>query len=832
MRITKRRGDETPQDLLAQIPRVLELIDAFGVPAISHPGLEADDIIATITQRVLDDPDLKDVRIRIVSRDKDLEQLLCDRVTMYDIHKDEEIDVAKLKELKGITPEQVVDVLALMGDAVDNVPGVPGIGPKTAASLVQEFGSIEGILANLDKIKGKRRENLEAAKDQFLYRVQLVTLKRDGDFPFNLDDAQVKGIDLSKIIPLFQQLGFRRYQHEVRKLALGAGPCPGRQRSGAAGGGGHRRGRRRLPGAGRCRAGANAVAARGPCGRRAQARSLRTHPRPGPARRARRDAEKAGTHRRRHRDDGPRHQCRPVRPQFRLGARPRCVCAHALAGKGAPPRHRDGLERAQEVLEDPAIKKCGHNIKFDARILANAGVKLRGVVFDSMLASILLDPAKPGHKLEQLALDLLGYAMIPISDLIGSGDGSISMAEVPLEKVGPYAAEDADISLRLYHQLLPQIRAAGMEELLTRVEAPLAVVLAEMERNGITCDPEELMRQGEELSRRVEKLRARIYEYAGCEFNLDSPKQLGEVLFEKLGLPAGKRTKTGYSTDIEVLTNLAAEEDPSDPRTLVPGLLIEYRQLAKLINTYLGNLRDAIDPKTGRIHSTFHQLVTATGRLASQNPNLQNIPVRTDVGRQIRKAFVAPPGHVLICADYSQIELRILAHFSEDPGLIEAFEKGLDIHAAVASQVFGVAIDEVTREQRAHAKTINFGIIYGITPYGLARRIEGLDVARAAELIADYKRALSRNRPVLAGAAARAGTRLRDDHLGPAPGDSRDPLKQPGAAGSGRAPRDQLGGARERRRPHQGSDGQPAGADRSGANPSQAPPPDPRRARL
>ena len=286
MRITKRRCDETPQDLLAQIPRVLELIDAFGVPAISHPGLEADDIIATITQRVLDDPNLKDVRIRIVSRDKDLEQLLCDRVTMYDIHKDEEIDVAKLKELKGITPEQVVDVLALMGDAVDNVPGVPGIGPKTAASLVQEFGSIEGILANLDKIKGKRRENLEAAKDQLPLSRALVTLKRDGDFPFNLDDAQVKGIDLSKIIPLFQQLGFRRYQHEVRKLALELGLVRGdsalalQEEEGIAAavdGSLAREG---------AAAGANAVAARGPCGRRAQARSLRTHPRPGPARRA------------------------------------------------------------------------------------------------------------------------------------------------------------------------------------------------------------------------------------------------------------------------------------------------------------------------------------------------------------------------------------------------------------------------------------------------------------------------------------------------------------------------------------------------------------------
>lgn len=765
----KATRDRTPEDLTAQIPRVLELIEAFGIPAVSHPGLEADDVIATITQRVLDDPDAKDVHIRIVSRDKDLEQLLCDRVTMYDIHKDEEIDVQGLKETKGITPEQVVDVLALMGDSVDNVPGVPGIGPKTAASLVQEFGSIDGILANLDKIKGKRRENLEAAKDILPLSRALVTLKRDGDFPFDLEDAKVKGINLHKVISLFQQLGFRRYQHEVRNLALEMGvvgedgslPLEQAADDAAAGGGGN---------------GATAAASALPAASEtAAASATATAPAGGDASTSTGGAAGAAApgaaslqqERGEYKVITTLEQLNDLVATLKkqkiiavdtetTGLTPDSdLCGISLAWKAGqgvyvPTLSPDAgshldketvLSILKEVLEDPSIKKCGHNIKFDARILGAAGVWLKGVVFDSMLASILIDPARPGHKLEQLALDLLGYQMTPISDLIGMGaeDGCLSMAEVPLERIADYAAEDADISLRLYHELLPRLRELGMEELVCQVEAPLAVVIARMEHNGIICDPEELARQGEELSRRVQEIREKIFEYAGGEFNPDSPKQLAEVLFERLGLAPGKKTKTGYSTDIEELTRLAAQEDKNDPKTLVPGLIIEYRQLAKLISTYLGNLRDSVNPKTGRIHSTFHQLVTATGRLASQNPNMQNIPVRTDIGRQIRKAFVAPPKHLLICADYSQIELRVLAHLSEDPGLIDAFVQEQDIHAAVASQVFGVPLDQVSREQRDHAKTINFGIIYGITPYGLARRIEGLDVTRAAQLIDDYK---------------------------------------------------------------------------------------------
>jgi DNA polymerase-1 len=718
---------ETPDDLLAQIPRVFELIEAFGIPVVSQPGLEADDVIASITQRILDDPSARDVTIRIVSKDKDLEQLLGERVALFDVHTDTIVDVAALLATKGITPDQVIEVLALTGDSVDNVRGVAGIGPKTAAELIRQFGSIEGIFAGLDRIKGKRRESLEQARAYLPLSRTLVTLKRDADVPFSLASARVRPPDLSRLLPLFQTLGFHRFQDDVRRLAGQAEP--------------------REAGSGLVLAaeGAEGCEGRGGDG-------------PPPATAAR-GAYDAVVTRAQLDDLVATLRSQPI---FALDtettglARDAALCGLSFAwtpGRGvyvpvrspAPADHLDEgtvLAALKPILEDPAIPKCGHNLKFDAGVLLRAGVRLRGVIFDSMLASILIDPAQPAHKLDALALGLLNYRMIPITDLIGAADGGVgqrSMAEVPLEQVVPYAAEDADIALRLYHHLAPRLDALGLGSLLRDVEAPLAVVLAGMEHHGIRCHPEELRRQGEVLAVRVDELRRQIQDLAGCEFNLDSPRQLAEVLFDKLGLASGKRTKTGRSTDVEVLEKLAAQEDRNDPRTAVPRLILEYRQLNKLITTYLGNLSDAIRPETGRIHTTFHQLMAATGRLASQHPNLQNIPVRRDIGRQIRKAFVAPPGHLLLCADYSQVELRILAHFSEDAALLDAFARDLDIHAAVAAQVFGVPPEAVTREQRAHAKTINFGIIYGVTPYGLARRIEGLDLAGATRLIAEYK---------------------------------------------------------------------------------------------
>ena len=399
------------------------------------------------------------------------------------------------------------------------------------------------------------------------------------------------------------------------------------------------------------------------------------------------------------------------------------------------------LAALKPILADENLPKCGHNLKFDAQILLRHGVKLRGVVFDTMLASLLIDPKQPGHRLDTLALLHLNYKMIPIADLIGEGEGQTSVDKIPVEQVTTYAAEDTDIVLRLYHHLLPKAEQMGITALVRDIESPLAPIIAEMEFNGIVCDPEELRRQGDVINKRIKELRQQIWEISGSEFHLESTYQLGDVLFNKLGFEPVKKTKSGrWGTDVTVLERLAAKEDLNDPRTSVPRLVIEYRQLTKLASTYLGQLRNAVSEETGRIHATFHQLTTATGRLASHGPNLQNIPVRTEVGRQLRKAFKAAESHKLICADYSQIELRLLAHFSEDPGLVEVFERGLDIHASVASQVFDTPIEAVTREQRDRAKTINFGIIYGVSPYGLSRRIKGMDLQTAADLINDYKR--------------------------------------------------------------------------------------------
>lgn len=725
----KGTREETPEDLTTQIPRVIELIEGFGIPTVSKEGLEADDVIATVVERIVNDPDYDDVHIRIISRDKDLEQLISDRVTLFDIHKEEEVDVEALKGSKGIRPDQVIDMLALMGDTADNVPGVPGIGPKTASTLIQMYGSIDGIYENIEEIKGKRRENLEAYREGLDLARKLVTLKRDGDFPFSLAEAETKSPSAARLLPLFQQLGFRRYQDQIKQLAgeqidatdvasVGKGEDTSSE---GRGGGGF---------------------------------SADTHSEHD------RDPIEAGTYETIKTVAGLNQVVDQLRASplisvdietTSLGDDAR-VCGFAFSWKEGhgvyvPTLSPNGdshldtktvIGQLKSVLEDTQVKKCGHNLKFDTRILGWEGVTLRGVAFDTMLASIMIDPGRAGHKLDQLVFDLLGYGMKPISDLIGDGNET-SMAEIPLDDVARYAAEDADMTLRLVNVLRPRLEQLDLLELLEQVEAPLTEVLARMEVMGIVCDPEELARQGELLSARVDELKEAVFEASGCTFNIDSPRQLADVLFSQLGLPPGKKTKTGYSTDIEVLTNLAADEDKNDPKTLVPGLVIEYRQLAKLINTYLGNLRDAINPETKRIHTTFHQLVTATGRLASQNPNLQNIPVRTDVGRQIRKAFVAPEGHLLITADYSQIELRVLAHLSEDEGLLQAFRSGEDIHNRVASEVYGVGMDEVGRELRDHAKVINFGIIYGITAFGLARRIEGLDIGRAAELIADYK---------------------------------------------------------------------------------------------
>ena len=750
----KANRSAPPNDLVTQIHRILQLLEAFGILTLGAADLEADDIIASVTQSVLDDPDAKNVEVTIVSRDKDLEQLLCDRVAMLDLHKDTVIDVQSLWETKGIKPSQVIDVLALMGDTSDNVPGVEKIGLKTAAQLIGEYGSVDGIFDNIDKIKGKRRENLEKARSQIALAQQLVTLKRDAPLDFSLEQARVKPLEPQRILPLLQELDLKRYQQVITELA-GNNAAPQ----------------------------ASTVAE--PTTRKERVAAL--------ARKTDAILNKGEY------DTAETGDYSAIVTYSELKALVETLSAQDIFSFDT---ETDGLERESKlcglsfswqpkqgvyvpirsphpethlnadtvlsalkpILENPDLPKCGHNLKFDAGVLIRNGIKLQGAVFDTLLASQLVDARTPSHNLDTLALLHLNHKMISFeeltavpSDATADDDSSDEMAdlglmfepdteeqrtidEIPLDHATIYAAEDADIALRLYHFLIPRLDEMDITTLVRDIESPLAPILAEMEYNGIVCDKEELKRQNAVISELVDARQAQIHEIVGYPCNIDSPRQLAQVLFEELGFKPVKRTQGGkVSTDVTVLEALSLREDINDPKTSVPRLIIEYRQFRKLQSTYLAQLQSAVDPKTERIHTHLYQLTTATGRLKSDRPNLQNIPVRTEIGRQLRRAFTAPEGHKLICADYSQIELRILAHFSEDESLIETFTQDLDIHTAVASQVFEVPTALVTRELRDKAKTINFGIIYGVSPTGLSRRIKGMTVKEASALIDDYK---------------------------------------------------------------------------------------------
>ncbi len=738
----KANRSAPPDELVTQIHRIQQILDAFGILTLGKTELEADDIIASVTQVVLDTPENDDVHVAIVSKDKDLEQLLGERVTMLDIHNKKTIDVEALWENKQIKPEQVIELLALMGDSSDNVPGVKGIGLKTAAKLIQQFGSIASIFEQIEQIKGKRRGNLEEARAQLRLSKKLVTLKRDVPLNFSLEQARVKPLNKQKILPLFQELELKRFDKVVTELTQGnAAPGPL----------------------------GNAVAST----RKERVAALE---------------EKTGSILKKgDYETAETGDYQAIVTQAQLEqlvktlslqdiisldtetdalARDAQLCGISFSWKPKqgvyvpvrspnPESHLDVetvLAHLKPILENPTLPKCGHNLKFDAGILIRNGIKLQGVAFDTLLASQLADARNPSHNLDMLALHELNYKTISFEEVtagvidmsepesFNSSKKSRSIDEVALEKVTPYAAEDADIALRLYHFFAAKLARMKMTGLIREIESPLAPVLAEMEFNGIMCDKDELERQNSVIHELVEAQKKQIQEIVGMPFNIDSPRQLAHVLFTKLDFKPVKRTKGGnVSTDVTVLEALSLKEDVNEPKTSVPKLIIEYRQFRKLQSTYLQQLQHAVDKKTGRIHTHLYQLMTATGRLKSDRPNLQNIPVRTDIGRRLRLAFKAPKGYKLICADYSQIELRILAHFSEDENLLETFAQDLDIHTAVASQVFDVPIDAVTRELRDKAKSINFGIIYGVSPIGLSRRIKGMSVNEAAKLIDDYK---------------------------------------------------------------------------------------------
>ena len=759
-----------PLDFHGQVQRCLEFTKLLGVPVFAIEQVEADDVIATIARRV--QREKSSMRMRIVSRDKDLSQLVDAQTTLFDPQTGIDLGPEQLFETKGVRADQVADMLALMGDTSDNIPGVAGIGPKTAAQLITTYGSIDGLLANLDALTPKRRDAIVAAQSTLALARQLVALKEDCQIDFSYDAAR---LDLNRanvpaILTLLGVLGFGRLRGEVETLLTGKSSIP-------------------------------AVDTRTP----AQTTPRAITPAPKVARRtsaddaadaplfaALIDAEQSITT-----EGAAIALSHPVHSAeytlARTAAEIQAVIADARAasakgmriafdtetdslnkvvarlcgvslswrkGQGVyiPTRSPDpsthcstteALDLLRSLFEDATVGKVAHNAKFDIQVLRRHGVVVRGLVGDSMVASYVVDATRMSHSLDSLAQSQLDYTCVPIKDLIGSGDFQRTFDQVPIALAAPYASEDADIALRLDQILTDRIDADGLGALYRNIEVPLIDVLAELEFNGILVDAPELEKQCLRLSATTEEFRNSIIALAPHAFNPDSPKQLAAVLFNAptaqppgLGLKASKKVQGGPSTGIEVLERLAG--DPTVESEL-PTQMIEYRRLKKLVGTYLEALRHAIEPATGRIHASFHQTGTATGRLSSSDPNMQNIPIRTQVGRDIRRAFVAPPQYELLACDYSQIELRVLAHLANDPAMIAAFQAGIDIHTAVAAEVNGIDPSQVTDQQRSGAKMVNFGIIYGITPWGLARRLgAGTTPSRAREIIDGYRQRFSR----------------------------------------------------------------------------------------
>jgi len=770
----KANRTETPESLIPQFPMVQELIRGFGIPLVEIPGWEADDVLATLATQA----EARQMDVRIVSNDKDLRQLLSDRVQIYQVRKDLYLTAAELQADWGVRPDQVIDFQSLVGDSVDNVPGVPLIGPKKATALLQQWGTLDEVLAHADEAPGaKLRENLKVFADQARISRRLVTLRRDLPIEFDWEHSRIGNWNVSRLQELFHEFGFRRFGDEVRALskslglAVPAAPVSAPQ----------------LP---ESPATAKTPAARTKA-RGVQQSLFPEEPRQTAATLAGGASEspvtpplsaEAGS-------GNPTvttsaDEANPAEPQLPATPRRELVwtvvdtpaalqlLAQELASldsfcldletTGLDPLQAEivgwALSRAphrgwyipvrgpagsrtldntlvcdtlRPILENPQLHLVNQNIKYDLLVLRQAGIRVSGLGLDPMIGHYLLEAGARSHGLDELARQMLGHEMIPISQLIGKGKTQKRMDEVDIDLVAQYAVEDAEVAWDLSQQIAGRLRNEGLWDLYWNLERPLIGVLVEMQTQGIRLEIPQLVEQSERAARHLDELRTEIHQLAGHEFNLDSPKQLQQVLFQELGLPVLKKTQTGASTDQEVLEQLAVQHD-------LPARMLDYRQLTKLKGTYLDSLPALVNPRTGRLHCSFSQVAAATGRLSASDPNLQNVPIRTPEGRLIRRAFTpSEQGWKLVCADYSQIELRMLAHFSEDPALCESFRKGDDVHTAVAAEVFAVPPGEVTEAQRRMAKGVNFGVIYGQSAFGLATALQ-IPRGEAAAFIEGY----------------------------------------------------------------------------------------------
>ena len=704
-----------PDELGQQIAPLREAIRALGLPMLQIDGVEADDVIGTLARQA----ESAGVRTVVSTGDKDLAQLVTEDITLVNTMTNEKLDPAGVAAKFGVPPTRIVDYLALVGDAVDNVPGVEKVGPKTAVKWLQQYGSLDGVILHAAEIKGVAGDNLRGALDWLAQARTLVTVKCDVPLPLRLEDLAPLPCDEAKLAELFAAFGFRSWN----KGDTAAGPAGGTVDSGV---------RRRFDAKRGEKTGApDAPPAVEPSG---IARHYETVLSAESLQQWLAQLESAelvafDTET----DSLDPMNARLVGLSFSAspGHAAYVPLAHAYAG--APDQL--GVEAALAVLrpwlESPLAAKLGQNAKYDQHVLANHGVALAGVVHDTLLESYVLE-SHARHDMDSLALRHLGEKTITYDEMTGKGAQRITFDQVDIVRATEYAAEDADITLRLHQALYPRIRAdQKLAHIYERIEIPVREVLFRMEREGVLIDAPLLEAQSRELGAKMMALETLAHREAGQPFNLNSPKQISEIFFERKGMPVVKKTPSGApSTDEEVLERLALDHP-------LAKILLDYREIAKLKSTYTDKLPRMVNPRTGRVHTNYAQATAVTGRLASNDPNLQNIPVRTAEGRRIREAFVAPPGCVLVSADYSQIELRIMAHISGDPNLLAAFERGEDVHRATAADVFGRALHEVTPEERRYAKTINFGLIYGMSAFGLAQQL-GLERATADAYIASY----------------------------------------------------------------------------------------------
>ncbi|MBK1653179.1 DNA polymerase I [Allochromatium vinosum] len=692
-----------PEDLRAQIEPLRTIIRAMGLPLLVVPGVEADDVIGTLATQAA----AAGLPTLISTGDKDLAQLVGEHVTLINTMTGTRLDPDGVREKFGVPPERIVDYLALMGDSVDNVPGVPKCGPKTAAKWIAEYGDLDGVMAQAGTIKGKIGESLRAVLDQLPLARDLTTIKRDVALDLGPTDLRPTPPDVETLRDWYERLESRRLLATLDGVGVAGAPTAARSHE--------------AEHSTESEAGTEpqyelilTEAALEDWLSRLQTADLFAF-----------DTETTAL---------DAMQAELVGVSFALESGRAAYVPLAHAYPGAPDQlDRDRvLARLKPLLEDPGRPKVGQNLKYDMSVLARYDIALRGIAHDTLLESYVLD-STARHDLDSLAKRFLDHDTIRFEDVAGKGAKQIGFDQVPLEQAGPYAAEDAEVTLRLHRVFQPRLAAVpALERLYREIEMPLVPVLSRLERAGVLIDSAQLATQSAELARKILELEESAYRVAGRRFNLGSPKQIGAIFFDELGLPVVAKTPKGApSTSEEVLERLAAEGHE------LPRIILDHRGLSKLRSTYTDKLPRMVDRDTGRVHTSYHQAVTATGRLSSSDPNLQNIPIRTEEGRRIRRAFIAAPGHCLLAADYSQIELRIMAHLSGDERLLAAFAGGQDIHRATAAEILGLAPEDVTSEQRRSAKAINFGLIYGMSAFGLARQL-GIERGAAQEYVDRY----------------------------------------------------------------------------------------------